>query len=130
MELGLKGKVALVTGSSRGIGRGIAEAFAGEGCDLLLTGRDRAALEEVAASVRGKGRKAAVVAMDLRERGAPQTLIDAVQREFGGLNILVNNAGTTKRGDFFALTDADWEDGCALTLCAQWSLARDYACAT
>jgi 3-oxoacyl-[acyl-carrier protein] reductase len=114
MELGLKGKVALVTGSSRGIGRGIAEAFAGEGCDLLLTGRDRAALEEVAASVRGKGRKAAVVAIDLRDPGAPQTLIDAVQREFAGLDILVNNAGTTKRGDFFALTDADWDDGYAL----------------
>jgi 3-oxoacyl-[acyl-carrier protein] reductase len=124
MELGLKGKVALVTGSSRGIGRGIAEAFAGEGCDLLLTGRDRAALEEVAASVRGKGRKAAVVAIDLRDPGAPQTLIDAVQREFAGLDILVNNAGTTKRGDFFALTDADWDDGYALKFFAHVRLAR------
>src|SRR5690242_1032953 len=124
MELGLKGKVALVTGSSRGIGRGIAEAFAGEGCDLLLTGRDRAALEEVAASVRGKGRKAAVVAIDLRDPGAPQTLVDAVQREFGGLDILVNNAGTTKRGDFFALTDADWTEGYALKFFAHVRLAR------
>src|SRR6478672_4611680 len=124
MEFGLKGKVALVTGSSRGIGRGIAEAFAGEGCDLLLTGRDRAALEEVAASVRGKGRKAAVVAIDLRDPSAPQALVDAVQREFGGLDILVNNAGTTKRGDFFALTDADWEEGYALKFFAHMRLAR------
>ena len=89
MELGLRGKVALVTGSSRGIGRGIAEAFAAEGCDLLLTGRDEAALEEVAGSVRSKGRKAAVVKIDLREPDAPQTLVAAVQREFGGLDILV-----------------------------------------
>ncbi|HYY39121.1 MAG TPA: SDR family NAD(P)-dependent oxidoreductase [Xanthobacteraceae bacterium] len=124
MELGLKGKVALVTGSSRGIGRGIALAFAEEGCDLLLTGRDAQALQEVATSIRGKGRKAAVCALDLREPGAAGTLVDAVQREFGGLDILVNNAGATKRGDFFELTDADWADGYALKFFAHVRLAR------
>src|SRR6516165_2561038 len=124
MELGLKGKVALVTGSSRGIGRGIALAFAEEGCDLMLTGRDARALEEVAQSIRGKGRKAAVSVLDLRDPSAPETLVEAVRREFGGLDILINNAGATKRGDFLALTDADWEDGYALKFFAHVRLAR------
>ncbi len=96
MELGLKGKVALVTGSSRGIGRGIALAFAEEGCDLLLTGRDAQALQEVATSIRGKGRKAAVCVLDLREPSAAETLVETVQRELGGLDILVN-AGRDRR---------------------------------
>jgi NAD(P)-dependent dehydrogenase (short-subunit alcohol dehydrogenase family) len=124
MELGLAGKVALVTGSSRGIGRGIAEALAQEGCDLMLTGRDAQALEEVMRSIRAKDRKAAVSILDLRKPGAPATLIENVKREFGGLDILVNNAGTTRRGDFFQLTDADWEDGYALKLFAHVRLAR------
>lgn len=124
MELGLKGKVALVTGSSRGIGRGIALAFAEEGCDLLLTARDAQVLEEVARSIRGKGRKVAVCVLDLREPSAAQTLIEVVRREFGGLDILVNNAGATKRGDFFELTDADWADGYALKFFAHVRLAR------
>src|SRR5215469_16504052 len=124
MELGLKGKVALVTGSSRGIGRGIALAFAEEGCDLMLTGRDAHALEEIAQSIRGKGRKVAVSVVDLRGPGAAETLVEAVRREFGGLDILINNAGATKRGDFLALTDADWEDGYALKFFAHVRLAR------
>src|SRR6266700_5536153 len=124
MELGLKGKVALVTGSSRGIGRGIALAFADEGCDLLLTGRDAQALQEVATSIRGKGRRAAVCVLDLREPSAAGTLVAAVKREFGGLDILVNNAGATKRGDFLTLTDGDWEDGYALKFFAHVRLAR------
>src|SRR5215510_9097898 len=124
MELGLKGKVALATGSSRGIGRGVALALAEAGCDLLLTGRDARALEEVAQSIRGKGRKVAVSALDLRDPGAAETLVEAVRREFGGLDILINNAGATKRGDFLALTDTDWEDGYALKFFAHVRLAR------
>jgi 3-oxoacyl-[acyl-carrier protein] reductase len=124
MELGLAGKAALVTGSSRGIGRGIAIALADEGCELLLTGRDRAALEDAAQSIRSKGRKAAVCALDLRQPSAPERLIDAAARELGGLDILVSNAGTTTRGDFFALTDADWEEGFALKFFAHVRLAR------
>ena len=124
MELGLKGKVALITGSSRGIGRGIALALAEQGCDLMLTARDAKALEDVAQAIRGKQRKSAVCALDLREPSAAETLVEAVRHEFGGLDILVNNAGATKRGDFFALTDADWEDGYALKFFAHVRLAR------
>ena len=124
MELGLAGKVALVTGASRGIGRAIALAFAAEGCDLALTGRDRAALEETAAAIRSKGRRAAVFALDLRDLGTDKALIDGVKREFDRLDILVNNAGTTQRGSFFELTDAQWQDGYALKLFAHVRLAR------
>src|SRR5215467_566501 len=124
MDLGLNGKVALVTGSSRGIGRGIALTLAQEGCDLLLTGRDQALLDDTAATIRGKGRKAIVVNIDLREQHAPAKLIEAVQRELGHLDVLVNNAGTTKRGDFFELTDADWQEGFALKFFAHVRLAR------
>jgi 3-oxoacyl-[acyl-carrier protein] reductase len=124
MELGLKGKVALVTGSSRGIGRGVALALGAEGCDLMLTGRDAPALEEVATAIRGKGCRAAISVLDLRQPGAPAALVEALRREYGRLDILVNNAGTTKRGDFFALTDADWEEGYALKFFAHVRLAR------
>jgi 3-oxoacyl-[acyl-carrier protein] reductase len=124
MELGLKGKIALVTGSSRGIGRGTALALAAEGCDVMLTGRDETALAEVAARIRGMGRRAAVATLDLREPSAAGKLIEAVKREFGGLDILVNNAGSTKRGDFLALTDTDWEDGYALKFFGHMRLAR------
>jgi len=124
MELGLKGKVALVTGSSRGIGRGVALGLAAEGCDVMLTGRDAKALEETAAKIRDLGRRAAFSVLDLREPGTAEKLIGEVNREFGGLDILVNNAGATKRGDFLALTDADFEDGYALKFFAHVRLAR------
>jgi 3-oxoacyl-[acyl-carrier protein] reductase len=124
MELGLKDKIALVTGSSRGIGLGIALALAGEGCDVMLTGRDEKALEAAVTAIGKFGRRAAFSVLDLREKDAPGKLMEQTKREFGGLDILVNNAGATKRGDFLELTDADWEDGYALKFFAHMRLAR------
>jgi 3-oxoacyl-[acyl-carrier protein] reductase len=124
MEMGLKNKIALVTGSSRGIGRGVALALAGEGCDVMLTGRDEAALKDTAAAIGKLGRRANYAVVDLREKDAPAKLIEQVKREFGWLDILVNNAGATKRGDFLELTDADWEDGYALKFFGHMRLAR------
>jgi 3-oxoacyl-[acyl-carrier protein] reductase len=124
MDLELAGKIALVTGSSRGIGRGIALALAREGCDLLLTGTDEAALKDAAGAVEALGRKARTLAIDLRSTEAPAALMGAVRSGFGRLDVLVNNAGTTKRGDFLKLTDADWVDGYALKFFAHVRLTR------
>src|SRR6185295_15736873 len=101
MDLKLKDKVALVTGASRGIGQGIAMSLAEEGCDLMLTGRDEIALKGVAADVAKKGRKVAISVLDLRTEGSEKPLVEAVRSEFGRLDVLVNNAGATQRGDFF-----------------------------
>jgi 3-oxoacyl-[acyl-carrier protein] reductase len=126
MELALKNKVALVTGASRGIGRGIAETLAGEGCDLVLTGRDEAALKEVAAGIGKKGRKAEISVLDLRTEGTEKPLVEAARKAFGRLDILVNNAGATKRGDFLTeLSNADWADGFALKFFAHVRLTRE-----
>jgi 3-oxoacyl-[acyl-carrier protein] reductase len=124
MDLGLTGKVALVTGSSRGIGRGIALELAAEGCDVMLTGRDQKALDEVVAEVKKLGRKAEYATADLRAEGEPAALVEAAKRAFGHIDVLVNNAGTTKRGDFLELTDADWTEGYALKFFAHVRLAR------
>ena len=125
MDLGLTGKVALVTGSSRGIGASIAEGLAAEGCDVMLTGRDEAALKEVAAAVAKRGRKAQLSTLDLSDAKAPAALVADVKKHFGKLDILVNNAGATKRGGFRELTDADWKDGFELKFFAHVRLARE-----
>ena len=124
MELDLQGKVALITGSSRGIGRAIAERLAGEGCAIMLTGRDATALEEAQGAIARHGGTAKIHVAELRDERAPAALVEAVKRDFGRLDMLVSNAGATKRGDFLQLSDADWQDGFALKFFAHVRLAR------
>jgi 3-oxoacyl-[acyl-carrier protein] reductase len=111
MDLGLSGRVALVTGASRGLGRAIALRLAQEGMHVAIAARDRASLDEVAAEIRALGVKALPIAADLSTTAAADAVITVVIAELGRLNLLVNNAGATRRGDFLDLTDADWASG-------------------
>jgi NAD(P)-dependent dehydrogenase (short-subunit alcohol dehydrogenase family) len=120
----LAGKVALITGASRGIGKGIALELASAGCDLMLTARDTKAIEGVAAEARKLGRKAAIHSADLTASGEPAGLVQALTREFGRLDILINNAGAAKRGSIFDLTEQDWSDGFNLKFFAHVRLCR------
>ena len=89
----LDGKVALVTGAGKGIGAGIARAFAEAGADLVLAARTESDLRAVAADIEALGRSALVVPTDVMDAGQRQRLVDSALAHFGGVDILVNNAG-------------------------------------
>lgn len=104
----LDGRVALVTGASRGIGRAIALALADAGADVALNyNRNAEAAEEVAAAIRAKGRRAAVYQAAVENFDEDAAMIDAVIRDFGSIGILVNNAGIASRGRKVADTDPE-----------------------
>jgi NAD(P)-dependent dehydrogenase (short-subunit alcohol dehydrogenase family) len=121
MDLKLSGKVAIVTGASRGIGRAIAQTLAAEGVKLSLAARSKDQLEDLAKSLKTD---CLVQAVDLRSPDAAPAVVAATLKKFGVIDVLVNNAGATKRGDFFELTDADWEDGFALKFFGAMRLTR------
>ena len=121
MDLLLSNKVAIVTGASRGIGRAIAETLSAEGVKIVLVARSRPELEAVA---RSPLNESLVQAIDLREPDSANQIIAATIAKFGKLDLLVNNAGATKRGDFLALTDQEWMDGFALKFYGAMRLSR------
>jgi len=121
MDLKLSGGVAIVTGASRGIGRAIAETLAAEGMKLTLAARSGDQLEQLATSLKTD---CLVQAVDLRTPDAAAAVVDATVKRFGQIDLLVNNAGATKRGDFFELTDADWADGFSLKFFGGMRLSR------
>ena len=124
MNLGLAGRVAVVTGGSRGIGRATALALAAEGCDVALCARGEVELEEAAAEVRARGVRALAVPLDVTAPGAAQRLIDEAARELGRLDVLVNNVGGNRRKPFAETTDADWEELLELNLLAHVRASR------
>jgi len=120
----LAGKIIIVTGGSRGIGRAIALRLAQEGGKLVLAARDPAALAKVVAEIETAGGAATSFAADLRATETAAALVDAALKAYGAIDIVVNNAGATRRGDFFELTDSDWTDGFALKFFGAVRLTR------
>ena len=121
----LEGKTAIVTGSSRGIGRAIAIRLARDGARIVLCARTAATLDEVVRQIGGASGKAASIALDLRQGDAARRVVDFTMQTFGGIDILVNNAGATRRGEFVKLTDEDWEDSFALKFFGAVRLTRE-----
>jgi 3-oxoacyl-[acyl-carrier protein] reductase len=125
MELELNGKVALVTGANRGIGAAIAAELAREGMHVCLVARDSVKLQEISDNlVKTANISTHVFPADLRDPDAPARAIAAAVGHFGRLDLLVNNAGATKRADFFTLTEEDWQDGFALKFHGYVRMAR------
>lgn len=124
MEKRLTGKTAIVTGASRGIGRAIALRLAGEGAQVVLCARDGNLMEQAVKDIERGGGRAAAFAVDLREMDAGKRVVDFSLQQFGQLDIVINDAGATKRGDFLELTDDDWSDGFALKFFGAMRLTR------
>ena len=119
------GKVVVVTGGSRGIGRAIAEAFAGEGATMVLAASLAANLAAAAEAIKKSGAAEPMTcAGDLRQLDACQQLFKTVSERHGRCDILVNSAGATRAGSFLDLPDEVWTDGFALKFIGAVRLCR------
>ena len=110
MEFGLAGKVALVTGASRGIGRGIAEALGAEGVAVAVNYvRDRTAAESVVATLEKRGGRAIAVQGDVADAAEAEALVNTVAAHFGRIDIAVNNAGIVSRKGILEVSLEEWD---------------------
>jgi len=108
MEFGLKGKVAIVTGGTEGIGKATALTLAREGAKVAICARGKPLLDAVAAEITKAGGEVLAMSADMSKAADCEKFIDEVAQKFGRIDILVNNAGTSKRGKFLELTDEEW----------------------
>jgi len=124
MDLGLKDKVAIVTGGTQGIGKATAMRLAQEGARVVIAARGRELLDGVAAEIRAAGGEVAAVQADVGKAADCERLVAETIKAFGKIDILVNNAGTSSTGEFEAATDAIWQADLDLKLFAAIRLCR------
>jgi 3-oxoacyl-[acyl-carrier protein] reductase len=105
----LQGKVALVTGAARGIGRSIAELLADEGADVAVCDLNAEWLAETVAAIQGKGRRAAAFAADVSQAAPVEAVVEGTVKALGRLDLLVNNAGITKDALAVRMSEQDWD---------------------
>lgn len=124
MDLQLQGKVAIVPASSSGLGRAVALSFGREGARVVMCSRDQAAIDEAADEVRGTGAEVLAVTADVTKPDEIESLISAAAGRFGGVDILVTNAGGPPAGTFDRFDDDAWQAAFNLTLMSSVRLIR------
>ena len=127
MDLGLSGRVALVTAASRGLGLASAKALATDGASLLICARGPLRLDEAAREIRSatSGARVETMTLDVSAPDAAAQLIGQARDKFGRLDVLVNNAGGPPPGSFASVGDADWEKAFQITLMSVVRLVRE-----
>ena len=123
----LKGRVAVVTGASRGLGKGIAAGLLGAGSACVLTGVDPRRLERTIGEFRGQGHAADGFVCDVSDKTQISALVDYVREQYARIDVLVNNAGFTEGHPALGYPDDVWEKTMRINLEAPFRLARDFA---
>jgi 3-oxoacyl-[acyl-carrier protein] reductase len=124
MDLGLRGRRAIVTGGSKGLGQAIAAELLAEGAAVVICSRNKAELEETAAGLASAGGSVTALPCDVTDAGQIESFITAAAAALGGTDILVNNAGAARPGRFATLTDDDWQGDIEVKLFSQIRCTR------
>jgi 3-oxoacyl-[acyl-carrier protein] reductase len=124
MDLGLSGRIALVTAASEGLGLACAERLAREGCAIAICGRRPEVLEQARERLAQHGTDVLALQADLRDAGAIERLVERTRTHFGRIDILVANSGHVDYGGVEDLTDAQWQNACDLLLMSVVRLTR------
>ncbi len=126
MDLGLRGKVALVAGASQGMGRAAALGFAREGAKVAICARGKAALDEAAERIRKEtGAEVLAMAADMSKAEDIRGFVNEAAARFGRIDVIVNNAGGPPPGEFMNFTDEDWHNAFSLSFMSTMRMTRE-----